>query len=207
MNHGKIRGFLLQLPKPSLVRITGDGEPQELKPGKSYTKTADTICALGPELIEVLDSDGKVIRAMRTDTEDAQRSDAAAIPAGLTADPGALMLTHFANLLHRAYEHSTEIAFTRLVELTERMNDRSEAIEQRLERTEAANRRLLQDQVDDAFERAQEAAEKAQEGGTGGELVQQMAGAFLSGQLTSKPGVRSAPNGKPTNGVPPKGQA
>lgn len=207
MNQGKIRGFLLQLPKPALVRITGDGEPQELKPGKSYTKTAETICALGPELIECLDSDGKVLRAMRTDTADAQRSTAAELPPVLQGDPQAAMLTHFANLLHRAYEHSTEIAFTRLVELTERMNDRSEAIEQRLERTEAANRRLLQDQVDDAFERAQEAAEKAEQGGSGTELVQQMAGAFLSGQMQPKPPVRT--NGKPNGAAAPapKGQA
>lgn len=202
MNQGKIRGFLLQLPKPALVRITGDGEPQELKPGKSYTKTAETICALAPELIELLDSDGKVIRAMRTDTVDAQRSTAAEMPTVLQQDPHAAMLTHFANLLHRAYEHSTEIAFTRLVELTERMGDRADAIEQRLERTEAANRRLLQDQVDDAFERAAEQAEKAASGnGAGGELLQNMAGAFLSGQMQPKGPAR-------TNGVkppPPKG--
>jgi ribosomal protein L17 len=202
VNQGKIRGFLLQLPKPALVRITGDGEPQELKPGKSYTKTAETICALAPELIELLDSDGKVIRAMRTDTVDAQRSTAAEMPTVLQQDPHAAMLTHFANLLHRAYEHSTEIAFTRLVELTERMGDRADAIEQRLERTEAANRRLLQDQVDDAFERAAEQAEKAASGnGAGGELLQNMAGAFLSGQMQPKGPAR-------TNGVkppPPKG--
>jgi hypothetical protein len=203
MNQGKIRGFLLQLPKPALVRLTGDGEPQELKPGKSYTKTAETICALAPELIELLDSEGKVIRAMRTDTAEAQRSTAAEMPSVLQQDPHAAMLTHFANLLHRAYEHSTEIAFTRLVELTERMGDRADAIEQRLERTEAANRRLLQDQVDDAFERAAEQADKAATDGAGGDLIQNMAGAFLSGQMQPKGPVRS------TNGAskspPPKG--
>jgi len=183
VNQGKIRGFLLQLPKPAIVRITGDGEPQELKPGRSYTKTAETICALAPELIELLDPDGKVIRAMRTDTADAQRSTAAELPPVLQQDPHAAMLTHFANLLHRAYEHSTEIAFTRLVELTERMGDRADAIEQRLERTEAANRRLLQDQVDDAFERAAEAAAASEvEDGVG----QQMMGAFLSGRMQPK---------------------
>ena len=197
MNVQRIRNFLLLVPKPASVRITGDGEPEVLKPGRSYAKTAETISALGPDLIECLDADGKIIRALRTDTAEAQRSEAASIPQGLAADPHALMLTHFANLLHRAYEHSTEIAFQRLVELTERMGDRSEAIERRLERTEAANRALLQDQVDLAFERAQEVAQAAEASGAGngGELLQQMAGAFLSGKMGGM-GPRAV-NGKP----------
>jgi hypothetical protein len=194
MNAQRIRGFLLQLPRPALVRISGDGEPQELSPGKSYAKCAETIEALAPLLIECLDSSGKVLRATRTDTPEAQRSDAAALPAGLAADPNALMLTHFANLIHRAYEHSTETAFQKLVDVMERMNERSDAIEQRLERTEAANRRLLQDQVDDAFDRAAEAAEKATTEGEGG-LGQQMMGAFLGGKMRP-----------PTNGAAPKGK-
>ncbi len=193
MNVGRIRGFLLQLPKPALVRISGDGEPQELKPGKSYAKLADTIAALTPDLIECLDGDGKVLRAVRVTAAEGQRSDAAALPTGLETDPSALMLTHFANLLHRAYEHSTEIAFTRLVELTERMNDRAESIEQRLERAELANRRLLQDQVDAAFERAEEVAEKTADGG--GDLVNQLAGAFMSGQMQRSTAVAPKTNG------------
>lgn len=204
MNTGRIRGFLLQLPKPSMVRITGEGEPQELKPGKSYAKLAETIAALEPELIECIDADGKVLRACRTTGEEGRRSDAAPIPEALAADPTALMLTHFANLLHRAYEHSTEIAFVRLVELTERMNDRAESIEQRLERTEAANRRLLQDQVDAAFERAEEAAEKAANGESGGEMFNEMAQAFLSGQMQRPQGAKT--NGHVVPKTPAKGQ-
>lgn len=196
MNIARIRGFLLQLPKPTMVRVSGDGEPQELRPGRSFAKLADTIAALQPELIECLDADGKVLRAARLDTAEARRSDAAEPPEALKADPHAMMLTHFANLLHRAYEHSTEVAFTRLVELTERMNDRADAIEQRLERSEAQNRRLLQEQVDDAFERAAEAAEKAQ--GDEGALGQQLIGSFLSGQSIRTPPAapKTASNGK-----------
>ena len=192
MNTGRIRGFLLQLPKPAMVRVTGDGEPQELKPGRSYSKLAETILALAPELIECLDSDGKVLRATRMEGAEQRRSDAAEIPEQLKSDPTALMLTHFANLLHRAYEHSTEVAFTRLVELTDRMNDRSEGIEQRLERQEATNRKLLQDQVDDALDRAEEAAAKAAEGEPGG-LGEQLLGSFLGGKAQR---AAPAPNGK-----------
>lgn len=194
MNTQRIRGWLLQLPKPHKVRVTGDGEPQLLTPGRSYAKLADTIAALAPDLVECLDKDGNVIRAERLESEDARRSDAAAVPAALQADPQALMLTHFANLLHRAYEHSTEIAFSKMVELVDKMNDRSDSIEQRLERTEAANRRLLQDAVDAEIERAHEQAR--QENGEG-DLGQQLLGGFMSGAMNGKTqAAKTAPNGK-----------
>ena len=200
MNVSRIRGFLLQLPKPALVRLTtGDGEPQELKLQKSFVKTAESIAALGSELIEALDASGKVLRAMRTDTAESQRSEAPTLPAGLAADPNALLLAHFAGLLHRAYEHSTEIAFTKMVEVVDKMGDRSDSIEQRLERAEAQNRRLVNDQIEDAFERAAEVAEKAAEE-NGGDLLQQMGSAFLSGRL--QPRAPAQTNGK-SNG---KGQ-
>jgi hypothetical protein len=192
MNVSRIRGFLLQLPKPAKVMLhTSDGEPVELKlQGRSYAKIAETIEARGVELVECFDANGVLLRAMRVATVEAQRSDAAAIPAGIEHDPQALMLTHFANLLHRAYEHSTEIAFTKIVELMDRLGDRSEAIEARLERTEANNRRLHQEQIDDAFERAEE--EAARKEAEGGGLVEQLAGAFLGGQANGA----AKPNGK-----------
>lgn len=193
----KIRGFLLQHPKPALVRLTSsDGDSEELKPGKSFAKLAETIAALGPDLIECLDSEKHILRAMRLGSVDAQRSDAAEIPEGIKADPHALMLTHFANLVHRAYEHSTEVAFAKLTEVMERMNERSDSIEQRLERTEATNRRLIQDAVDDAYAHAQEIASRATEEAQGGDLGSQMFQAFVGG---SRMGPK--PNGaKPTNG-------
>jgi hypothetical protein len=183
---------------------SGDGEPQEIKPGRSFARTADTIAALGVDLLEVLDAQGNVIRAMRLDSPEASRVEAAATPHGLEADPNALMLTHFANLLHRAYSHSTEIAFTKMVELVERIGDRSDAIEQRLERTEIAHRKVLHQQIEDAFDRAEEAAEKAQETAENqqGDLLSNRGNAFLGGMSNqAKPGVRrattnGAPNGK-----------
>ncbi len=194
MNANRIRGWLLQLPKPSAVRVTGDGEPQTLKPGRSYAKLADTIAALSPDLVEALDKDGNVLRATRMQTEDAHRSDAAAIPDGLKADPQALMLTHMANLIHRAYEHSSEIAFSKLVELVDKMNDRADGIEQRLERAESRNRALLQDQVDAEFERAQEVAAAGVAGE--GDLGQQLLGGFLTGAMNKPAAAKTAANGK-----------
>jgi hypothetical protein len=197
INAQRIRGWLLQQPKPVKVRITGGAagdEGQELSISRNYTKAAETLAAMEPTLIECLDKDGKLIRAHRCDDEPAQRSEAAPIPAALQADPHALMLTHCANLIHRAYEHSTTIAFNKLVELCEKMNDRSDSIEARLERTEARNRQLMQQQVDDAFDRAAEIAEKGAEGETG--FVEQMASTFLTAKMGGIGSQPSNANGK-----------
>ena len=191
MNTTRIRGFLIQLPKPAKIRVSsGDGEPQEIKPARSYARTAESIEALGCDLIECIDKDGVVLRALRLSEPESRRSDAADVPKGIEADPHALMLSHFANLLHRAYEHSTEIAFTRLVELAERLSAHTESIEARLAHTESALRREQTDRIDDAYERAKEALEKGD--GAADPLVQQMMAAFMTAR---PPAAASAPNG------------
>jgi len=196
MNVSRIRGFLLKQPKPAELRLTIDGEHESVKPGKSWAKTAETVVALAPDLIECLDASGGIIRAMRTDTAEARRSDAAEPPAVIADDPQAALLTHFANLLHRAYEHSTETAFAKMVELVEKMGDRSDSIEARLERSEAHNRRLQSEQIEDAYAHAAElASQAAAQNGEGGDLLQNLAGAFLSGQQ-----LRKTHGTKPTNG-------
>jgi len=195
MNASKIRGFLIQKPKPAKVRVTVDDETQDIALGRSYAKTADTIAALKPDLIECFSAEGALLRAMDADTPEARRSDAAAIPAGLETDPNALMLVHFSNQIHRAYEHATEIAFAKMVEVFDIMSARSESIEARLERSEAQNRKLINEQIDSEFERAEEIADRNENG----ELGEQMLGAMLSG-LNSKGGGAVKPPVK-TNGA------
>lgn len=202
MSVSKIRGFLLMQPKPSSLRVTGsDGEPQEMKLGRSYAKTAESIIALGSDLVEALDASGAVLRALRMSSADARRSDAAELPAALAADPHAAMLAMFAQLVHRAYEHATEIAFVKVVELADRLGTHIEAVEARLERTESQLRRAHDDLLDDAFARAEELASKAGEDGNSA-FMDQMAGAFLSGQLQKKgpAAAAAATNGHKTNG-------
>ena len=189
MNVAAIRGFLLVHPKPSSVRVTTQEDQTEvLQPGKSFARLAETIAALKPALIECLDAKDTIIRARAFDGSienpvfEREQATTPAIPVGLQNDPNALLLSHFANLLHRAYEHSTEIAFTKVVETFDRVNSRAESIEQRLERAEAMNRRMYAEQAEDAIERAEEQAETAVASDPNA-LVQQMAGAFLSGQM------------------------
>lgn len=193
-NSWSIRKFLLIQPRAEVIRLSSgdDSVPTEMRPtrSKSWSKLAESIHAIRPELIELLDKDGNVIRALRPN-EELTRSDAAAVPAALTTDPETARLTHFANLLHRAYEHSTEIAFAKLIELVERIDARSDAIESRLERTESAHRRLLQDQIDDAWERAAEAAT-----GDDSEAKQAILSSLMQGAMAGSNGARAPTNGK-----------
>lgn len=204
MNAARIRGFLIQKPKPHVVRVTVDDEQREVALGRSYAKTAETIAALDVDLVECLDKDGKLLRALDSEQPDARRSEAAAVPQGLESDPNALMLVHFSNQIHRAYEHATEIAFTKMVEVFDIMSARSESIEQRLERSEAMNRRLLNEQVDMELDRAEEIAEQKGKDGLG----EQMFGAFLSGKMGAA-GAAAPPPRPPakTNGAAHKNGA
>ena len=194
-----IRGYLMAHPKPATVRVTNsDGEIKSIKRGStSWQKLADTVAALGPELIECLDESDEIVRAVRPERE-LQRSQAADIPKGLEADPSALLLTHFANLIHRAYEHSVEIAFNKLVDLTDRFNERSEGIERRLERSEATGRQLQQERIDDLLDRAQDAAANAvADGGDGQQaMLASMLQSFLGGAMQRKGVPNGSSNGK-----------
>lgn len=181
MNVGKIRGFLLQSPKPAAVRISREdgGEPTVLRP-RNYAKTAETIAALLPDLIEVLDKDGNVTRAMRPEGNDVNPSEDVVLPKALESDPLAAAFMMYGKLLARAYEHSTEVAFTKMVELADRMNERSDSIERRLEMSERDYRRAQQDRIDDAFDRVDEAAAAAQSN-PANPLETVMTEAFLGG--------------------------
>jgi hypothetical protein len=160
-----LRAWLLRAPHASLIRVTRDGDTSFVAKSNKWSKTADTLHALQAELIECLDAEGKVLRAIRPAEEHDPDATAPETPQVLATDPNAAMLTHFANLLHRAYEHSTNVAFEKMVELVERLDSRSESVERRLERTEAAYRRTVQQQIDDAVERAEEIAEQTLEPG------------------------------------------
>jgi hypothetical protein len=144
VNQWPVRSWLLQQPKPVKVRLTdSEGEVREIEAGKRPAiRTAESICAIDPVLIEAIGPNGELLRAFRPHGDGNAISDAApAVPPILATDPHAALLSHFANLVHRAYEHSTEVAFEKIVQIVERMEQRSENIEKRLERAEAAYRR------------------------------------------------------------------
>lgn len=158
-DHWQIRNFLIRNPHPAVIRLTSDGIVQEMKPGrKSRAKIAESIAATEPDLIECLDADGVLLRAMKPDPDIARSAKAPEVVEGLKGDPQAALMSHFANLIHRAYEHSTDIAFTKFVELVQILESRMEATDSRMERLEANLRREQQDRIDDLWDRAEEKA-------------------------------------------------
>lgn len=199
---GAIRGWLLRRPKLVLVRISDDnGMAHEVAPAGEMARVAETIAAMRPNLLEGLDKDGKLVRALRCDDDnDSKRASDAApmIPAAIAADPHALMITHFANLLHRAYEHSTAVAFSKMVELVQLQNERSGSIETRLERTEANYRRALHDQIDAQFDLAEDAASKAGgEGDAKQAMMEAFIGPFIQAQMANAARPPAPSNGRP----------
>lgn len=176
-----IRKFLLRQPRASLIRLTSGDKTHDIVPkrNQSWSKVGESIAAVAPELIECLDAQGNLIRAIRPQV-DSDPNDAPDPPSPLVADPETARITHIANLIHRAYEHSTNVAFNKLCELYEVQAAHSQSIEARLERTEANYRRLMQQQLNDAFVQAEELAEQSETGD--GDMLTQLGKAFLQGK-------------------------
>lgn len=190
---GKVRGFILQIPKPITVRISStDGATDELKVGRqSFMRMAETICAVDPELVECLDKEGALIRAMRPEelvvVEPPRDTE---LPDELKGDKVSAQLNHFANLLSQAYRHSTDVAFNKLVDLVERGEARYDAMERRLDRAENETREALRDQIDAEMKRVEESAlgkDGAPNEGQALEMLQAMMGGISQGKTVTPP--------------------
>lgn len=163
-------------------------------------RVAESIAAIDPELVECLSADGSLIRAMRPGRPEDQLSSPPEVPAALASDPHAAMICLFAQLLYRATEHSTEVAFTKLVELVERMGERSDAIEKRLERTEAAYRREQAERIDDLWDRAEEMAQAGNGEGAKEMILRQFLGGMNAGR-SARGAETNPPASKPNGGT------
>lgn len=200
----RIRSFLIRRPRAKKLRITDDSGVREMEPWGEQARVAESIAALRPDLLEALDGNGNMIRAIRLEgasaSEPVRTSDASPeAPAGLETDPTAAMLTHFANLLHRAYEHSTSVAFARMVEIVQLQNERSTSIEARLERTESERRQQAHEKHELELEHLAEVLKHAQEDGNGNpsDILGMMLQGFMQAKAGGPPPAGARP---PTNG-------
>lgn len=165
-----LRSFLVQAPRPAKILVTsGDGEQKEILPPKgvggiTWASLARSIETLDPDKLELFDSDDKLIRAQRFDaTTRGEGATTAALPEILARDAESARLALFAQLIAQAHRFAVDTAFSKLVELFERLDRRQELVEQRLERTERAYRQAMQEKIEDALEDAAEAQETAQQ--------------------------------------------
>lgn len=136
----KFRNFLMRQPRPVACRVqTEDGEHDyQIVAETNFANLAEQLDSLEPLKVTVFDEKGTPIRAWRKDdgAPAGGRPSMIELPEGIKGDPSAAMLLHFGNLIARAYEHSTEVAFDRLATLLETVMDDQRERNERLKQME-----------------------------------------------------------------------
>jgi len=199
----ELRSWLMKHPRPASLRLSSNGESRILAvPAKVvWQELATSVAALAPELIEALDSNGTILRLVQPSaaTEDDYDPEPPRTAAVVTKDPTVANLHAMAEIIAGAYRHSTEVAFTRMVDLFEAVNRRSESLERSLDMTHNMLRKAYEAQAEAIVEAAANEATPA-----GGDPMAAMMQAFVGGAMGAKPQPRPQPtatNGA-TNGTP-----
>lgn len=164
----RIRTFLLRKPRPDIVRVTtATGETKEVHIEEDRVRWADvarTIAALNPAVVQAENSAEEVLRVDRIldDVHPIVALEPAPLhpPLPVHSDPETARLHHFSTLLAHAWEFSTGLAFNKLADQQEREARRMEAIEHRLERTEAAYRAEFHGRIRDQLAGMEEGTQK-----------------------------------------------
>jgi hypothetical protein len=209
MDANDIRVWCMQHPRPAMVRCTNaDGLVQEVLVQGAWTKLADTIHALQPELLEAVNSEKLLIRALRPndiseDWGDDEQPEARRprtptpslrdIPI-TAADPETQRFALVAQLLADAYKNandSHQTAFQHLVDIVNSSQRRSESVERAKDALHKVEVQRLRQQITEAGQEP--------EGSPEGELtLQSLLGAVLSGVNAGGGGAdpAAAANGK-----------
>ena len=187
----QIRGWLLIQPRPTTVRVvTVDGEIKTLTIASTWAAIAQSIDAMGAELLEALDADGNLLRAVKVASLDEEPEKPAenAVARAIANDGETERFRLFATLISDAYKYGYEVAFTKMVELFGAVNARTELIEKSLSSTERMLRKSYEDNLKLQMERA------ATEGGEGG--LASFLSAFLGGMNSGSAEAETKSNGK-----------
>lgn len=173
----RIRGWMLAQPRPAIVVVRGPNPHEVTTDGSaSWASVAETIDSLGPESLEALSADRKLIRAVKVEQiEEAPEPSAPQSVHELDAETRRFEI--FAAHLSAAYQHATGVAFERLAGLFDATARRTEALERALAR-----------HVEIQLAQAQETSDP----------LTSLAGAFLSGAN----GATALPTAPTTNGKP-----
>lgn len=212
-------------PRPTMVRLQmADGRVEELAcTGQPWARLGESCAAMDPVTVFALDANGKLIRVAKVAdiAEGLDADDEAAAPAVATSgvyatsetaklerdDSRAMLavLDKFGTLLADAYAHSTDVAFSKMVELVTMISSSLTQMQRELIQARLENRRLERDIIEDAFDQAEAKAEAAGDG----DLFRQFIGSYMSGQAErmaakATDAVAPRPNGKPAASPPPQ---
>ena len=198
----ELRKWAMKKPQPKKLLVTtvnGDERSVLIPVKPRWRDVAETVVELEPAQVQAITEAGDVIRvhnvgevrAVRRERDNSQME----VPKELHDDPETARMTHFANIIHRAYEHSTDIAFDKLLELVERMDRRQDAMEDRVARTEAAYQAEMMARIEDMRTAAAEQGEDTQSS-----IVQALTrGMGMGGGAV--PQANGSNGKKPTNGA------
>ena len=189
-----IRYWLMRRPRPTFVRCVVGKEVSEMQfdARTSFARTAESLEAMDADRLEALDPNRVLIRACKPSEMDEpaeaapEEEEAPPAPVGAVAsDPETARFVLVANLISEAYKHSTEVAFSRLADIVDRMTRRTESTERTIE----SLRRHLLAEAQDRYENGGE-----KEPG----LLEQLVGAAAGGLSLAKQEATppAPPNGK-----------
>jgi hypothetical protein len=175
MDADAVEAWIKKKPRPKILRlVTGDATREiKLHPGQTWRPIVDSLLDMDPDRIEALDSDGGLLRAVSAENETVASPPAQAgtkrpvqLTATAVADPESQRFILFAQLLSEAYRHANDVAFARMVDLFEAVNERHETTERLIEQLH----KLLQ-----------KAAAQAMEGETPSDPLETLFKAFTGG--------------------------
>jgi hypothetical protein len=193
-----IRRWLMAGEKPAVMVAINASNQQTSVPfrfGDTWISLARTLNAVDPVRLEAYDDAKQLLRATTLasleipDPEDVQDEP---VQTRNVADMSSSeqMLVTFGELIANAYKHSSEIAwttaFSKMTEVVDIFARRSEALESRLARMESLVSRSV--------------SQQSEQTDSGGNLLDQMIGAYMSGAAAAQGGGAAPAAPQPTNG-------
>ena len=190
-----LRSWLMTQPRPTTVRLSlADGRVEELAcAGQPWARLGESCAAMDPVTVFAIDPNGKLLRAAKvadiaegieSDDETPQAPAASGVyetaPAKLERNDSLAMLAvldKFGSLLANAYAHSTDVAFTKMVELVTMISNTLAQMQRELMQARLDNRRLEREIIDDALDQAEAKAEASGDG----DMFRQFIGSYMSG--------------------------
>lgn len=215
-----LRSWLMSAPRPTAVRLhLTDGAVHELACNQPWARLGESCAAMDAVTIYALDAQGKLLRVAKVaDIADeleqleegpgssSSSSSSSTGQATIQKDDSRAMLAvldRFGTLLANAYQHATDTAFQKMVDVVTLQSNANVAMQRELMNARVEVRRLERDIIDEAIDKAEAAGD--------GDIMRQFVGAYFSGQAERfaqqatnavAGGAAGAAGGKP-NGKPP----
>jgi len=166
-----IRFWAMRHERPVAFHAFTGNEKQkvEMGPRVSWARVAETLDALDPERIDALNANGNIIRSCKPDElgpeddgEESEDGEQPAAPAIVATDGETARFQMFAGLLSAAYKDAqsqvglrNDAVFNRMIDLFETLAQQSKDQAHALNVQQSTITKLYEQQIKDAFERAQ----------------------------------------------------